>query len=575
MGPAFEAQARSRRYAASLLLMASLGLLTSCAAPSANTPGQAGSATAGAPKRIVAALNSNPTTISAADVVAGSSTFQGGDALEDLINGGLGIVDNRGAIVPQLGETVPSTDNGLWQVFPDGTMETRWTIKPQALWHDGVPFTSQDLVFTTALSKDKDLPIFQNSALDYVTSVQAPDDHTVVIRWNRPYVSADSLFTRRLAYPRPEHILGSAYADKKDTVLSGPYWREQYVGTGPFRLKQWAPDSHVVLQAFDQYLQGRPKIDEIEIRFIADPNTLVANLLAGEVELTLGRSLQVSDVEQIRDRWTGTIGVGIDNWIALWVQFIGTNPPVLLDVRMRRALLYAIDRQQMVDEIEYGTVPVAHSFLNPTDEAYPRIENQIVKYDYDPRRASQILEELGYRRGADGLVRDSAGQPLPLDVRTNPGHEQRILAIANYFRAVGIAADPFVIPDTRRNDREYDLTYPGVRLWRLPNNREDVGRFHSRESPLPENRFAGANRSRYLNPDFDGLIDRYTTTIPVNERFTILGNIIHWMTDQLPEMGINFNAQPVMIGARLRNVLIRGVGGSTEAWNAPQWDVAG
>ncbi|HEY3118212.1 MAG TPA: peptide ABC transporter substrate-binding protein [Chloroflexota bacterium] len=568
-------QATTRKFSLGCIFLASLALMIGCAAPPANGPTVGSSGPNAGPKRIVAAINSNPPTLSSSDIGAGSGTYQGGDAIEDLINGGLAVVDNRSTLVPQLSEMVPSTDNGLWQVFPDGTMETRWSIKPQAAWHDGVPFTSKDLLFTMTLSKDKDLPIFANNALDYVVDVQAPDDHTVAVLWSRPFVSADLLFTRRLAFPRPAHILGPAYVDRKDTVLSSPYWREQFVGTGPFKVKQWVADSHVVLQANEQYILGRPKLDEVEVRFIPDPNTLVANLLAGEIELTLGRSLQVSDTEQIKDRWTGTIGVGIDNWIALWVQFIGTNPPILMDVRMRRTLLYSINRQEMVDAIEYGSVPVAHSFLNPTDAAYPQIESRIVKYDYDPRKATQLLEDLGFRRSADGLVRDASGQTLPLDVRTNPGHEQRIQAIANYFKAVGIAAEPFVIPDSRRSDREYDDTYPGVRLWRLPNNREDVVRFHSRESPLPENRFAGANRSRYSNPEFDALIDRYTATIPLNQRISILSDIVFHMTDQLPEMGINFNAQPMLAAARIRNVIIRGVGGSTEAWNAASWDVAG
>src|SRR5437879_11636655 len=98
------------------LLLASLTLLAGCASPSANGPATPPAGPNVVPKRIVAAINSNPASLSAADVVAGSGTYQGGDAIEDLINGGLGVMDNRGELLPQLGEVVPSTDNGLWQV---------------------------------------------------------------------------------------------------------------------------------------------------------------------------------------------------------------------------------------------------------------------------------------------------------------------------------------------------------------------------------------------------------------------------------------------------------------------------
>jgi ABC-type transport system substrate-binding protein len=195
-----------------------------------------------------------------------------------------------------------------------------------------------------------------------------------------------------------------------------------------------------------------------------------------------------------------------------------------------------------------------------------------VKYDYDPRRAAQLIEGLGYVR-RDGIFHDAAGQRLALDTRTNPGHEQRISAIGDYFRQVGIAAEPFIIPDARRTDREFNTTFPGVRLWRLPNEVGDISRLHSREAPLPENRFNGGNRSRYVNAEFDAMIDRYLATIPHPERVGILAQIIHHMTDQLPVMGIHYNTEPVMISKRLMNVTARDVGETTEAWNAHLWDV--
>lgn len=563
-----------RRLAAIWLILTTIfGACAPGQGTSRSQGGQAsGEAASAGPKRIVAAMMSDPPTISSDSVTAGSGTIQGGDALEDLVNAGLTAVDNRGNLVPQLASAAPTAESGLWVVFPDGRMETTWRLK-DAVWHDGAPFSSWDLAFTTRLGQDRDLPTFGFSGFDAVESVDTPDASTVVVRWKRPYIAADTMFTRRFGFPRPRHVLEATYLENKAMITQHAYWTDGYVGTGAFKVRTWMPGSHLILQANEAYVLGRPKIDELEVRFIPNPNTLVANLLAGQVHLTLGRNLQLSEAMELRDRWTdGTMGIGIKNWIALWVQFINPNPSVLLDVAFRRALLHAIDRQQIVETLEYGMVPIAHTFLSPTDSTYPLVESSIVKYDYDPRRATQLIEGLGYVR-RDGIFHDSAGQRLSLDTRTNPGHEQRISAIGDYFRQVGIAAEPFIIPDVRRTDREFNTTFPGVRLWRLPNEVGDISRLHSRDAPLPENRFNGGNRSRYMNAEFDAMIDRYLSTIPHPERVSILAQIIHHMTDQLPVMGIHYNTEPVMISKRLMNVTARDVGETTEAWNAHLWDV--
>lgn len=536
--------------------------------------GPAGSGPPALPKRITAAMMSDPPSISSSFVSAGSGSIQGGDALEDLVNSGLTVVDHVGLLRPQLAEAAPTIENGLWKMFPDGRMETTWKIRGGALWHDGAPFTSEDLLFTVKLGQDRELPLFRHSGFDSVEGAEAPDARTIVVKWKRPNIQADAMFTRQFAFPRPSHLLQKAHEDSKESIVRLPYWTDEYVGTGPFKLRQWVAGSHLVLEAYERYILGRPKINEVEVRFIPDSKTLMANLLAGRVELTLGRNLQLSEAMQIRDQWTdGRIGVGIKNWIALWPQLLNPTPAVVLDVQFRRALLHAIDRQQLVDTLEYGMVPIAHTFLSPTDPMYREIEPSIVRYDYDPRRATQLIEGLGYARGGDGIFRDGGRQQLSLEVRTNPGHEERVLAIADDFKKIGIAAEPSIPPDVRRGDREYNVTYPGVRLWRLPNDAWGLYRYHSKETPLPENRFNGGNRSRYMNPAFDALIDRYMTTISPQERTPVLGQIVHHMTDQLTAMGIYYNTEPVMIGNRLMSVTARDVGETTEAWNAHEWEL--
>ncbi len=519
---------------------------------------------------------SDPPTISAHFIAVGSGTIPGGDAIEELVNSGLTLLDNRGTLHPQLADAVPTLENGRWKLLPDGRMETSWTIREGALWHDGTPFTVEDVLFTARLGQDRDLAFFRNPAYDSVEMIEAIDARTVLVRWKQPFINADAMFSRSMAMPRPRHLLERLYNENKESVTHAPYWTDEYVGTGPYRVRQWTRGSHLILTANDRYVLGRPKIDEVEVRFIPNSNALVANLLAGEVELTLGRNLSLKQAVQIREQWReGQMAVGFKNWIALYPQLLNPTPAIISNLQFRRALLHALDRQQLVETLQEGMVPVAHSFLSPTDPMYREVEPRIVRYDYDPRRTAQILEGLGYTRGGDGFYRDAAGQRLGLEVRTSAEddtHEAGVFTVADAWRQVGIAADPFLIPQAQRNDREFNSTYPGIRFWRLPNDVDDLRRYSSKDAPLPENRFSGGNRSRYMNPEFDAMIERYMTTIPLAERTRALGDVIHHMTDQLTIMGLWYNTEPVMISNRLVNITVRDVGQTTEAWNAHLWD---
>jgi len=548
-------------------------LLTACGP--ASQPGDRQAAAPGAqitgPKRITAAIMSNPPTISADNVVAGSGTYQGGDALEELMNAGLTYMDELGRRRPQLAEAAPTLENGLWKVLPDGRMETSWTLRSDAVWHDGTPITTADLLFTADLSRDKDLPVFEDPEWDYVESLQARDARTLVAHWKSTYIRADNL----LLNVRPKHILERTFVEDKLAVLSHPYWNEQFIGAGPFRLKEFARDSHLIMSAYDGYIFGRPKIDEITVRFIPDNNALIASILAGEVQLTLGRNLSLQQSMELKEHWKdGYIDVGFSNWIALWPQMLNPNPPVLLDVRFRRALLHAMDRKQMNETLLYNAAPLADVLFHPGEPAFRDIEPFIVKYEYDPRRAIQLIESLGYARGADGFFRDASGQTLPLEVRTSGGedtHEMGLFSAADYFRQVGIAAEPFIIPQAQRNDREFNATFPGVRLWRQNNDILSVDRLHSREATLAANRFTGSNRSRYMNAEFDAMIDKYMVTISERERVPMLQQIVRHITENVTLLDLWYNAETIMVGNRLQNVVNKKTSRANQAWNAHEW----
>src|SRR5688500_12344361 len=123
---------------------------------------------------------------------------------------------------------------------------------------------------------DTDLALYRYPAYDSIETVSSSDPRTVSIKWKRPFIEADTMFSSAALLPVPRHLLEPTYAESKARLSASPYWTSGFVGVGPYRLREWAAGSHAVLDASDQYVLGRPKIDEVEVKFIPDGNTLIA-----------------------------------------------------------------------------------------------------------------------------------------------------------------------------------------------------------------------------------------------------------------------------------------------------------
>jgi len=557
----------SNGLVALVLILTAVG----CAAPAATTfgiEGPQGRSTSG-PKRVTAGIPATPPILYNALNVGGVGGQR--SALQDLVHVGLAAHDPQSNLHPRLAEVVPSLENGLWRLLPDGRMETSWRIRSDARWHDGTPFTSADAGFTLQVVGDRELPALSHVAYASIEGVDLPDARPVTVRWSKPYIEADRLFTASLAAPMPRHLLERPLAESKAAFLDLPYWGPEFVGTGPFKVREFERGSHLLVEAFDRFVLGRPKVDLVEVRFVTDETTLVANMLAGAIELTLARAISAEQGAQLREQWReGRVASSVDDWYILYPQNLNANPPVVADAQFRRAIMHATDRQQMADTLEGGLSSVVHALVGPKEREYADVESSIVRYDYDPRRAIQIIEGLGYVRAPDGIFRDSAGQRLEVEVNTTrlDTHQKMLLAMNDLWPRAGVAVDPVVIPPQRAQDAEYRATFPGMALQGHP---REVIRFHGSEARLPERGYRGGNNARYMNADMDALIDRYFVTVPKAERNQVLAQIVRHISEQVVVLPMIWRVDPTAIGNRLANVEPKGPH-ATQAWNAHEWE---
>jgi len=188
-----------------------------------------------------------------------------------------------------------------------------------------------------------------------------------------------------------------------------------------------------------------------------------------------------------------------------------------------------------------------------------------------------MIADLGYVRGGDGMLRDTSGERLVLQivsVASGEDNEKAMLSVADYWQRIGIGAETLPIPLQRQNDREYRATIPGFDLaGGGGGDTSYLERVRSSQAPIPENSYVGRNKVRYMNPELDALVDRFFATVPWDARMEALRPIVHHISDQVMIIQLFYTANPTMIANRLKNVSESLATAAVVSWNAHEWDV--
>lgn len=181
------------------------------------------------------------------------------------------------------------------------------------------------------------------------------------------------------------------------------------------------------------------------------------------------------------------------------------------------------------------------------------MDRALVKYEYDPRKAVQMIQALGYSQ-TDGVFRDPSGQDLTFPIRGVTGNPQDTalgLSVIDYWKQVGTM--PTVDTEVRRGDAQWAAEYPAFMIRRYNVQVSRLNEMHSQEARTSANSFTGANLQRYSNPDLDRLIERYLVTIPTSERYRLAADIVRHLSDQVVFIGVGYNARIALVSNRLQN----------------------
>jgi len=520
--------------------------------------------------------------------IAGSNTTAGGwQSVKEVYAQGL-VTSDRDVRrpIPRLAARVPSLDDGSIELLPDGRMKTTYPLRRDVTWHDGAPFTARDLLFTYELAKDPNVPQLNLEATTQMAAAEAPDDYPFVIFWKAHYYQADSIGLRAF-WPLPRHLLEQPYRGLDPLgFINLPYWTTEFVHLGPFRLAEFRPGSEIEFSAYEGYFLGRPKVDRIIVRVFNDEIALYSAALAGSVDVLMDNSLGADLGLDLKEAWdksgAGTVYLGTGTTRFLAPQFDPRiqEAPALLDPRVRRALMTAIDRAATSEVVQHGHREFAANSLLPSgDRLHDAVKDGFAHFAYDPARATSLLRDLGWSRGADGSLVGSDGQRFSVRLWTTEGGDREIAIIADYFRQVGVGvAEQHVIPGARVRDREYRSNYPVFETSAAGYGDSILNRVDSRQSAVPPN-YSGTNRGHYINPRMDPLIDQYRQSITVADREQAIRAISDLMAEELPLLLLYFNptTPAVRKGIKALDDFKGGAEGAqlygTFTRNVHEWDV--
>ncbi|MDQ6603306.1 MAG: ABC transporter substrate-binding protein, partial [Chloroflexota bacterium] len=447
-----------RHFLSGAAIAAGTAILAACGGSSSATDTAKPATTSGAAPAASAAAPAAPasTTAASGSVVAGAATKPAGSAAAAPATGGgtvLSQIDVSGAkkggsiiegsttdvrtLNPLLQSDTSSARinalmfDGLVEINPDTlqaspNLATKWetssdgktytfTVKQGVKWHDGQPFSADDVKFSYDLYMNKDTGTARaGQLLERIASVEAKDATTVV--FNMKDIVAPFLVSNCSYGILPKHILSSVAP--KD-IPTSEFTTTKPIGTGPFTLKEFKQGDHVTLSAYPAYHRGAPFIDTYIRKFVKDSTALYQQLKTGEVDFAAFTADFVEDAKKQTNFATTTYDAFSFNFFGYNLDTTGKGLPMFQDIKVRQALFYAIDRKGIVDKIRNGLATVAQGTMPTISWAYAP-DKITTRYDFDPKKAAQMLDDAGWKKGSDG-IRAKDGKKLSFSMNFNSG----------------------------------------------------------------------------------------------------------------------------------------------------------
>lgn len=433
-----------------------------------------------------------------------------------------------------------------WEVSDDGLSVTLH-LQENATFHDGTPITSEDVAFSVDVIKEYH-PF--KSMFAPVTSVDTPDEHTAVLNLSAPHPALILAMSGQLMSIIPKHIYGDGQDPKNH-----PRNNEDVVGSGPFKLVEFKPGEHVIMERYDGYWEeGLPYLDRIVARIIPDSSARAIALQNGELQMAtfeaeptvVSRLAKADGLNVSKD---GYGGIGPIDWLAM-----NTTKGPLQDVKVRQAIAYAIDKNFILNAIMRGTAVEARTGIHPDSPLY---NPDVPAYEVDLDKANALLDEAGYPM--DGGKRFD----ITMELVPFPGYKAQTEYVKQALSKVGIMVELRAHPDfpswaKTMGTLDYDMSLDSVYNWGDP----VIG---VNRTYMTSNIAKGvwSNTQGYSNARVDELLDMAATENDADKRKALYKEFQEIVAEEVPIYFLNAVPMHTIYSDRVGNPPITGIWSSS------------
>jgi peptide/nickel transport system substrate-binding protein len=478
---------------------------------------------------------------------------------------------------------LPTLDNGLAKIEtrPDGTKGMAVTIKlkPDLQWGDGQPVTAKDIAFTWKLASDPASGFSNTNPWNRAKSVDVVDDHTAVMHLDR--VRADYNQWDQIL---PEHIEGPVVAkdNSPGAYINGTNYNRAPINPGlydgPYMITAYGSGNQIVLEPNPHWSGTKPGFKRIVLRHIENTAALQANLLSGDVDMVAGEGIGLTIDQALALQKAHPDAFHYEFKPSLTYEHIDLKKenPLLADVRVRRALLMAMDRQTMVDRLFQGKQPVAATWVNPLSPTYDAAV-PVVKFDLTGAKA--LLKEAGWTPGADGVCRNAAGDRLSFELGTTAGNRLRELqeqVLQSNWRNACIEVTLKNEPArTLFGDTLKHRTYSAMEMYGWSSNvtESPFRTLGTSQIPTAANNYGGANYPGFSDPKMDADIAAVEGELDPAKQKAIWADMQTIYANAVPVLPLFFRAEPHITPIWLRGYQPTGQGDPSCYW-AENWHPA-
>ncbi|MFA6823118.1 MAG: peptide-binding protein, partial [Geobacter sp.] len=430
-------------------------------------------------------------------------------------------------------------------------------LRRNVRWHDGAPFTARDVLYTYRVIIDPKTPTAYSEDFKQVASVTAPDPFTVVVRYRAPFAPALASWGTAIL---PAHLL------EGQEITKSPLARKP-VGTGPFRFKEWVSGQKIALEANPDYFEGRPYLDRYVYRVIPDTSTMYMELKAGGVDM-----MGLTPVQYARQTDTDSFRGAFNKYRypSSSYLYLGYNlrHPLFKDVRIRRAMTAAINKDELIQGVLFGMGQKAHGPIVPGRWAHHAGVRDI---PHDLAYARQLLAEVGWLPGQGGILHKD-GKPLQFTILTNQGNQQRLMTaqiIQQRLLQVGIDVRIRVVEWAAFLKEFIDKGNFEVVLlaWMTSQDPDMYDIWHSSKTKPGELNFIG-----YNNPQVDRLLEEGRSTFDLERRKRAYFRIQEILAEEQPYTFLYVPDALPVVSARIRGIepAPAGIGHNLIKWYVPK-----